>query len=214
MTEGGGDRPRGERNREPPGGLKESAEATVRAPDEDVQLMLALRAGDASAFDALFRRWSGPLLRYLERMVRDTAVAEELVQEAFIRVHQARDRYRPEARFSTWLYRIATNLALNELRRPRQRAVHRSADEDGASPLVDDRPGTEDVVDARRRAVAVWDALAELPEKQRAALCLAAVEGLPYAEVAEALEVTEKAVKSLVHRARSGLAERLEREEV
>ena len=92
MTEGGGDRPRGERNREPPGGLKESAEATVRAPDEDVQLMLALRAGDASAFDALFRRWSGPLLRYLERMVRDTAVAEELVQEAFIRVHQARDR--------------------------------------------------------------------------------------------------------------------------
>lgn len=176
--------------------------------------MLALRAGDGAAFDVLFRRWSGPLLRYLDRMVHDLAVAEELVQEAFIRVHQARDRYRPDARFSTWLYRIATNLALNELRRPRHRAVHRSADEDGAPPLADVGPGTDDRVDARRRARAVEAALAELPDKQRAALCLAAVEGLSYAEVAEALDVTEKAVKSLVHRARSGLAERLGPEEV
>jgi len=193
--------------------LKGPAEEAVRSPDEDVRLMLALRAGDTAAFDALFRRWSGPLLRYLDRMVHDLAVAEELVQEAFIRVHQARDRYRPDARFSTWLYRIATNLALNELRRPRHRAVHRSADEAGAPPLADRGPGTDDRVDARRRAGEVEAALAELPEKQRAALCLAAVEGLSYAEVAEALEVTEKAVKSLVHRARSGLAERLGGEE-
>ena len=183
------------------------------ARDEDVQLMLALRAGDAAAFDVLFRRWSGPLLRYLERMVRDQAVAEELVQEAFIRVHKARERYRPDARFSTWLYRIATNLALNELRRPRRRAVHRSTDEDGAPPLADAGPGSDDVVDARRRGAAALQALGELPEKQRAALCLAAVEGLSYAEVAEALDVTEKAVKSLVHRARSSLAQRLGQEE-
>ena len=185
----------------------------MRAPDEDVQLMLALRAGDATAFDVLFRRWSGPLLRYLDRMVRDLAVAEELVQETFIRVHKARERYRPQARFSTWLYRIATNLALNELRRPRHRAVHRSSDEDGAPPLADAGPGTDDVVDARRRGAAAWHALGELPEKQRAALCLVAVEGLSYAEVAEALDVTEKAVKSLVHRARSSMAQRLGKEE-
>ena len=213
MTERDGESPRGERNPTPAGGLKGPAEATVRAPDEDVQLMRALRAGDTTAFDALFRRWSGPLLRYLERMVRDPAVAEELVQEAFIRVYKARDRYRPEARFSTWLYRIGTNLALNELRRPRHRSVHRSADEEGAPPLVDVGPGTEEVVDARRRGVAARAALGELPEKQRAALCLAAVEGLSYAEVAEALDVTEKAVKSLVHRARSSLAQRLGKEE-
>ena len=171
--------------------------------------MLDLRGGDAAAFDVLFRRWSPPLLRYLERMVRDLGTAEELVQEAFFRVHRARDRYRPEAKFSTWLYRIATNLALNELRRPRRRAPHASADAEGVAPLPAVAPATDEVVDARRRGERVAAALAELPERQRAALCLAAVEGLSYAEVAEALDVTEKAVKSLVHRARSALAERL-----
>jgi len=171
--------------------------------------MLAFRRGDAAAFDALFRRWSGPLLRYLDRMLRDPATAEELVQEAFLRVHKARDRYTPEARFSTWLYRIATNLALNELRRPRHRVPHQSTDAEGAAPLPDRGPGTEAVVDARVLGRAAALELSQLPEKQRAALCLTALEGLSYAEVAEALEVTEKAVKSLVHRARSTLATRL-----
>lgn len=171
--------------------------------------MLAFRAGDAAAFERLFDRWSGPLLRYLERMLRDLATAEELVQEAFLRVHRARDRYAPEARFSTWLYRIATNLALNELRRPRRRDPHRSVEGDGVASLAADVPAVEDVVDARRQGERVRQALEELPEKQRAALCLAAVEGLSYAEVAEALDVTEKAVKSLVHRARTALAARL-----
>jgi RNA polymerase sigma-70 factor (ECF subfamily) len=189
--------------------LKGEAEAKVHALDEDVRLMLAFREGEAAAFDELFRRWSGPLLRYLERMVRDLSIAEELVQEAFLRVHRARDRYSPDARFSTWLYRIATNLALNELRRPRRRAAHRSTDADDAPELAAASPATDDVVDARRRGAAVAGALGQLPEKQRAALCLAAVEGLSYAEVAMALDVTEKAVKSLVHRARSTLASRL-----
>jgi len=171
--------------------------------------MLAFRRGDAAAFEALFRRWSGPLLRYLERMLRDQATAEELVQEAFLRVHKARDGYKPEARFSTWLYRIATNLALNELRRPRHRAPHHSTDEQAAPVLPDVGPGAEAVVDARRLGRAAAIELERLPEKQRAALCLSAVEGLSYAEVAEALEVTEKAVKSLVHRARSTLATRM-----
>jgi RNA polymerase sigma-70 factor (ECF subfamily) len=171
--------------------------------------MLALRAGDASAFDALFRRWSAPLLRFLERMLRDAASAEELVQEVFLRVHRARDRYAPEARFSTWLYRIATNLALNELRRPRRREPHRSTDEEGGSELAAEAAAPEAVVDARRMGARVERELARLPEKQRAALCLTAVEGLSYAEVAEALEVSEQAVKALVHRARSALAERL-----
>ncbi len=171
--------------------------------------MLAFRGGDTAAFDALFRRWSGPLLRYLERMVRDLATAEDLVQEVFLRVHRARDRYAAEARFSTWLYRIATNLALNELRRPRRRAAHRSTEDEAAVPLASADPATDNVVDARRMAEAAWRELGELPEKQRAALCLTAVEGLSYAEAAEALDVTEKAVKSLVHRARSALAERI-----
>jgi RNA polymerase sigma-70 factor (ECF subfamily) len=198
-----------ERNSSPLKGFDPAAETKVHALDEDVRLMLAFRGGEAAAFDALFRRWSGPLLRYLERMVRDLATAEDLVQEVFLRVHRARDRYAAEARFSTWLYRIATNLALNELRRPRRRAAHRSTEDEAAVPLASADPATDTVVDARRMAEAVWRELGKLPEKQRAALCLTAVEGLSYAEVAEALEVTEKAVKSLVHRARSALAERL-----
>ena len=111
------------------------------APDEDARLMLAFCAGDGAAFDALFRRWAAPLLRYLERMLRDAAAAEELVQEVFLRVHGARERYQPQARFSTWLYRIATNLALNELRRPRRREPHASVDEPGGPALAADGAG-------------------------------------------------------------------------
>jgi len=182
--------------------------AEAEVTDPDVRLMLALRAGDAAAFDSLFGRWSGPLLRYAQRMVGDLATAEDLVQEVFLRVYRARERYAPEARFSTWLYRIATNLALNELRRPRRRTPHRSA-EDEEAVLAEPAAGADDVAHARRVGRAAAAALEELPETQRAALCLAAVEGLSYAEVAEALEVTESAVKALVHRARSALAQRL-----
>jgi RNA polymerase sigma-70 factor (ECF subfamily) len=177
--------------------------------DEDVRLMLAVRAGDGEAFDALFRRWSAPLLRYLNRMVWDRAAAEELVQEVFLRVHRSRERYSPDARFSTWIYRIATNLALNELRRPRYRAIHQSADAEGAQPIRDLAAAPDDVAHARQLSERVEAEMNRLPEKQRAALWLAAVEGMSYAEVAEALEVSEKAVKALVHRARTTLAGKL-----
>ena len=182
------------------------------ASDEDVRLMLAFQGGDDGAFDALFERWAARLLRFLERMVRDVAVAEELVQEAFLRVHRARERYRPDASFSTWLYTIASNLARNELRRPFRRSVHESTDaerEGAPLGLADGGPLSDDLVDARREGDRVEAALGELPERQRAALWLCAVEGLSYAEVAEALETTEKSVKSLVHRARSALAARM-----
>jgi RNA polymerase sigma-70 factor (ECF subfamily) len=179
--------------------------------DDDVRLMLALRAGDESAFDALFARWSGPLLRYLERMVRDTGSAEELVQETFLRLYKARERYEPEARFSTWLYTIATRLALNELRRPRRQNPHRSTDDEDADGhslvLVGEAPRADDVAHARRVGDRVEKALAVLPERQRIALWLSAVEGLSYAEVATSLETSEKSVKALVHRARCALAE-------
>jgi len=203
---------------DPDGRPARDAVAPARTPsgyasDPDVGLMEAFRGGDGGAFDQLFRRWAGPMLRYLERMVRDAATAEELVQETFLRVFRARERYQPEARFSTWLYTIATNLALNELRRPRRRSVHWSADEsedEGAPlPLEGTEPRPDDVVHARRMGVAVQRELAALPERQRAALLLSAVEGTSYAEIAVTLGVTEKAVKALVHRARAALAARL-----
>ncbi len=178
--------------------------------DEDRRLMRAFRDGDESAFDALFGRWSGRLLRYLERMVRDPAVAEELLQESFLRVHRAREKWEPSARFSTWLYTIATNVALNELRRPFRRSPHESTDADDAPlALAAGGSGPDELAHARRVGGRVEDALSELPERQRAALWLTAVEGLSYAEVATTLETTPQSVKALVHRGRAALAERL-----
>jgi RNA polymerase sigma-70 factor (ECF subfamily) len=186
------------------------SKAAVR--DEDAQLMLAFAAGDGGAFDALFRRWAGRVLGYVVRLVGDRAVAEELVQEVFLRVHRARGRYRADARFSTWLFTIATNLARNELRRPAQRAPGRSLDGTGeGAPLELAAPasGADAVAHARRVGAVLEGALAALPERQREALWLAAVEGLSYAEVASALETSESSVKALVHRARTALAERM-----
>jgi RNA polymerase sigma-70 factor (ECF subfamily) len=174
--------------------------------DEDVRLMLAFRDGDEGAFEALFRRWGGRLLRFLERMVRDRAVAEELVQETFLRVHRSRERYAPEARFSTWLYTIAANAARNELRRPFRRAAHTSTDTEDAPELAAEGPSVDDQADARRAGSRVEAALEALPERQRAALWLCAVEGLSYSQIAEALGTTEKSVKALIHRARVALA--------
>ncbi len=180
--------------------------------DDDVQLMQAFQNGDEQAFEALFDRWATRLLRFLVRMVKDTAVAEELVQETFLRVHRARERYSPEARFSTWLFTIAGNAARNELRRPFRRHAHDRPDDGAANDegptlqLVSDAPATDDVAHARRVGDAVDAAFARIPERQRAALWLSAVEGQSYAEIARALDTSEKSVKALVHRARVSLS--------
>ena len=187
-------------------------EARARADeDPDVRLMVAFQGGDASAFDQLFGRWAGRVLHYLERMVRDRACAEELAQEVFVRVHRARSGYRPDARFSTWLYTIATRVALNELRRPQRRSPHLPADDaaGAAAQLAAPGPAPDRVADARLRGREVERALAALPERQRSALWLAAVEGLSYAQVAETLETSPSSVKALVHRARATLAQTL-----
>jgi RNA polymerase sigma-70 factor (ECF subfamily) len=180
--------------------------------DDDRRLMQAFCDGDESAFDALFGRWSGRVLRCLERIVREPAVAEELLQETFLRVHRARGKWEPTARFSTWLYTIATNAALNELRRPFRRSIHESTDaERGGAPreIPAEAPAVDEVAHARRLGSDVERALAALPERQRAALWLTAVEGLSYADVAASLETSPQSVKALVHRGRAALAEQL-----
>ena len=180
--------------------------------DDDRRLMQAFCDGDESAFDALFRRWSGRVLRFVERMIREPAVAEELLQETFLRVHRAREKWEPSARFSTWLFTIATNVALNELRRPFRRSFHESTDaerEGAPRELAAEAPAVDEVAHVRRVAGEVELALASLPERQRAALWLTAVEGLSYAEVAVSLETSAQSVKALVHRGRAALAERL-----
>ena len=179
--------------------------------------MLAFRAGDGGAFDALFRRWVGRVLRYVGRLVRDPAVAEELAQEVFLRVHRARERYRADAKFSTWLFTIATNVARNELRRPQQRARKRSLDQgDSGAPFELPAPGSgaDAVAHARRVGATLEVELAALPDRQREALWLTAVEGFSYFEVASAIETSEPSVKALVHRARVTLVERMGQEKI
>lgn len=185
--------------------------------DPDVRLMLAFRDGDESALGLLYRRWAARLLRYLERIVREPAIAEELLQDTFVRVLDAHERYAPEARFSTWLFHIARNLALNELARARSRHPHLSADEpaDRRAPgpahlvLVATAPAPDEEADARRDYARFAAALAALPERQQTAIWLAVVEGQSYEEIAGLLGSSVQSVKNLVHRARANLADRM-----
>ena len=166
--------------------------------------MLRFRDGDASAFDALFHRYTPRVVSFLTRMVRNRDRAEELAQEVFVRIYQARDRYEPRARFSTWLFGIASNLALNDLALAYRRH-ERAWDEGAAEGLHDAAPDAEAFVDARRTSERVDLALGRLPDRQRAALLLRVEEGLGYAEIADAIGASTSGVKSLIHRARENL---------
>jgi RNA polymerase sigma-70 factor (ECF subfamily) len=180
------------------------------APDPDAALMLAFQRGDAGAFRTLFERHARAMVAFCHHFVRDPARAEELAQDVFVKLHQAADRYRPSARFRTYLYRIASNHCLNELRRGEY--GHRPG-EASEPPDPDALPsqGATPEEEARGAALerAVAELLARLPEKQRVALVLCRLEGLSYEEIAEVLDTTVSAVKSLVHRATVAAADAL-----
>lgn len=187
------------------------------AIDSDLELMLRVSRGDADSFGVLLNRHRGPLLNYFVRMVRDRALAEDLAQEAFLRVYQARERYQPEARFTTWLYRIATNLALNAIRdRRAEPVVLETALETGTetgSPLeraADGRPTVEERLAESDRQRFIREAIEALPEKQRAAVILHKYQEIDYRQIAGILKVSESAVKSLLFRAYESLRARLE----
>jgi len=175
--------------------------------DPGVRWMLAWRGGDERAFDRIVETYSPQVYALLTRFLGPRPNREDLVQETFLRVIRARDRYEPTARFTTWLFRIVYNLAVNETQRGVQREpLALESDEEGSFELGDDAaiaPSSglerDDVVRAVRAAIAL------LPENQRMALILAKYEERPYAEIAEVLGSTEKAVKSLIHRARETL---------
>src|ERR1700681_4165995 len=140
----------------------------------DVQLMLDVKAGDDSSFELLLRKYRTPLVNFLYRMVRDSAAAEDLAQEVFLRVYRARGQYIPTAKFTTWLFRIATNLAFNALRDGRHRQMEISIDEkldDGEQEqtrldVADKTPNIESRLLERDRAAVIRNAVESLPEKQ------------------------------------------------
>ncbi len=189
------------------------------AIDSDLELMLRVSRGDADSFGVLLNRHRGPLLSYFVRMVRDRALAEDLAQEAFLRVYQARERYQPEARFTTWLYRIATNLALNAIRDRKSDPVlpetaMAEPDGDGSASLLeraaDGRPTAEEQMAESDRQRLIREAIETLPEKQRAAVILHKYQDVDYRQIASILKVSESAVKSLLFRAYESLRVRLE----
>src|SRR5579883_2053807 len=151
------------------------------AIDSDLELMMRVQNGDAESFELLLNRYRLPLVSYFVRMVRDRALAEDLAQEVFLRVYQARQRYQPEARFTTWLYRIATNLALNALR-DRKSDDAPALEEDGegvprVARTADSRPTAEEQLMLSDRERLIREAIESLPEKQRAAVILQGFDG-------------------------------------
>lgn len=179
--------------------------------DEDE--MLRLKAGDSNAFTRLVERYRGPLVHFLYRMVGDAATAEELAQEVFVRVYGARRRYRPRAKFSTWLFKIATNLALNSLRDTRlRRQLEARSEEQAASRvagLADPVANMEQQLLAQERRATIRRAVESLPEKQRLAVLLHKYQELDYAEIAAILGCSESALKSLLFRAYEALRAKL-----
>ena len=172
-------------------------------------MMLDVKAGDELSFELLLRKYRTPLVNFLYRMVRDRAVAEDLAQEVFLRVYRARQEYAPSAKFTTWMFRIATNLALNSVRDNRRRQLEISMDqtvdtgeeEQRAMEVPDRAPSVEQELVARSRAELIMKAIHSLPEKQRAAVLLHKYQELDYDEIARVLECSESALKSLLFRA-------------
>jgi RNA polymerase sigma-70 factor (ECF subfamily) len=169
--------------------------------------MMDVKAGDTATFDLLLQKYRTPLVNFLYRMVRDTATAEDLAQEVFLRIYRARKDYFAGAKFTTWLFRIATNLALNSVRDNRHRRKELSldapaSDEDEAPIQV---PTNEMRIDEhmieRDRSEFIRRTIAALPEKQRAAVLLHKYEEMDYGEIAKVLECSESALKSLLFRA-------------
>ena len=182
----------------------------------DHELLAAIRDGDEAAFQEIVRRYRNPITNFVYRMIDDYERSVELTQETFIRIYTSASRYQANYSFSTYIYRIATNLAISELRRRKRRKVvslfSPFTNDDGeaieidppdANPLQD-----EALIEGERRK-AVARAITSLPEKYRAAIVLRDVEGLSYDRIAEVLKLSEGTVKSRINRARNLLKEKL-----
>ncbi len=198
----------------------EAAETHHAAGDfgqmDDAIIMMELRTGNMAGFDYLIQKYRKPIIHFMYRMVRNQAVAEELAQEVFLRVYRARETYRAEARFSTWLYRIATNLGVNYARDTRH---ERSAStvyldevdsETGTTPdVADTTPDVETNLLRQERLNAIREHVMALPERQRMAVLMHKYDGMDYKQIGDVLKLSESATKSLLFRAYQTLRDKL-----
>jgi RNA polymerase sigma-70 factor (ECF subfamily) len=193
--------------------VKTGMGVAAAALDYDAELMLRVREGDGASFGVLLDKHRSPVIHFLYRMVQNHAVAEELAQEVFLRVYRSRSSYEPTAKFTTWLFRIATHLALNALRDGRNERSQERLDDDSsdmpARQVSDQRPSIEQSLVYRDRLDEVRQAIKTLPEKQRAAVLMHKYEEMEYSQIARVLSCSESAVKSLLFRAYETLRARL-----
>ena len=183
------------------------------ALDYDAELMLRVKDGDGTSFSVLLEKYRASVIHFLYRMVQDQAVSEELAQEVFLRVYRSRETYEPTAKFTTWLFRIATHLALNWLRDGKNERGQERLDEsvgDAPAREVRDRaPTVEQHMVYQVKVEEVRRAVAALPDKQRAAVLMHKYEEMEYSQIAKVLSCSESAVKSLLFRAYETLRVRL-----
>jgi len=196
--------------------LTQSQPTNYELQDPDVRLMLQVRDGDAAAFTELVLRYQNRLLTVLEHLVGNREQAEDLAQEVFVRVFKARERYEPEAKFSTWLFTIANNIASKALRsrsRRREVGVPEGNGADSAPLSLDQLAKAASgalptrALDKAEQAEMVRSAVAALSERQRMALLLAKFEGMSYQDIAQSMDLSVQAIKSLLSRARVNLKE-------
>lgn len=201
-----------------PGAMPDRARELNYAQDEssDAAVMLRVAAGDESAFNYLVTKYHRSMISFLYRMVRTQAVAEELAQEVFLRVYRSRESYRAEAKFTTWLYRIATNLAVNYARDTRHERSAQNVyldapdEETGTTPdVADDELTVEQRMLREERMAAIRSHVMALPERQRTAVLMHKYQGMDYRQIGDVLKLSESATKSLLFRAYQTLRDRL-----
>jgi len=185
-------------------------------PASDAAIMLRVAAGDESGFNYLVGKYHRAMIHFLFRMVRNQAIAEELAQEVFLRVYRSRESYRAEAKFTTWLYRIATNLAVNNARDTRHERAAQTLyldapdEETGTTPdVADDEPTVEQRLMRDERMAAIRTHVMALPERQRMAVLMHKYQGMDYRQIGEVLKLSESATKSLLFRAYQTLRDKL-----
>jgi RNA polymerase sigma-70 factor (ECF subfamily) len=197
----------------------ESRQQVSYLHDPDVQLMLRVQKGDDEAFNQLVQTYQDRLVGLFSHLIGDRESAEDLAQDVFLRIYRSRERYTPTARFSTWLFRIANNVASNSRRAAgRRKEVPLSVNDSGPlgprpqEKLLADKSALMPARQADKREMRriVQEALNELNDRQRMALLLHKFEGMSYEDIAHSMELTTQAVKSLLSRARENLRLKLE----
>jgi len=174
----------------------------------DAEVMLRVKTGDDSAFEYLVQKYRRPMVSFMYRMTHNATVAEDLAQEVFLRVYRSRDNYEPSAKFTTWLYRIASNLAVNYARDTRHERAENAVsidEQDEDTGLTVDVPdnslSAEESILRRERMAAIRQRVQALPERQRIAVIMHKYQEMDYRQIAEVLKLSESATKSLLFRA-------------